>query len=76
MIYILDTIEQLKILKDRLVKVEKDLEKSKDFKLNYEIKTLKFSIKTLANKLVEEVENDKYYLRKIKFKKTRSIKCE
>ena len=67
MIYILDTIEQLKILKDRLVKVEE----SNDLKLGQEVEAIKFAIKTLANKLVEEVENDKYYLRKIKFKKNK-----
>ena len=67
MIYILDTIEQLKILKDRLVKVEE----SNDFKLIQEAETIKFAIKTLANQLVEEFENDKYYLRKIKFKKNK-----
>ena len=45
MLIVIDRIESLKNMKDRLIFLEKEYKKTKDFKLMYEIQTLKAYIK-------------------------------
>lgn len=48
MLIVIDRIESLKIMKDRLIFSEKEYKKTKDFNLMYEIQTLKAYIKKEA----------------------------
>ncbi|TKZ29733.1 hypothetical protein [Brachyspira catarrhinii] len=64
MLIVIDRIDSLKIMKDRLKFLEKEYEKTNDFKLLYEIKTCKQIIKRDALALVEELEQEKYYNKK------------
>lgn len=64
MLIVIDRIESLKIMKDRLIFLEKEYKKTKDFKLMYEIQTLKTYIKKEALLLVKDLEQEKYYIKK------------
>ena len=64
MLIVIDIIESLKIMKDRLIFLEKEYKKTKDFKLMYEIQTLKAYIKKEALLLVKDLEQEKYYMKK------------
>ena len=64
MLIVIDRIESLKIMKDRLIFLEKEYKKTKDFKLMYEIETLKAYIKKDALLLVKDLEQEKYYIKK------------
>lgn len=64
MLIVIDRIESLKIMKDRLIFLEKEYKKTKDFKLMYEIQTLKAYIKKEALLLVKDLEQEKYYMKK------------
>lgn len=64
MLIVIDRIEGLKIMKDRLIFLEKEYKKTKDFKLMYEIQTLKAYIKKDALLLVKDLEQEKYYMKK------------
>lgn len=64
MLIVIDRIESLKNMKDRLIFLEKEYKKTKDFKLMSEIQTLKAYIKKDALLLVKDLEQEKYYLKK------------
>ena len=64
MLIVIDRIDSLKIMKDRLIFLEKEYKKTNDFKLLFEIKTIKHIIKKDALLLVKDLEQEKYYLKK------------
>lgn len=64
MLIVIDRIDSLKIMKDRLIFLEKEYKKTKDFKLMYEIQTWKAYIKKEALLLVKDLEQEKYYMKK------------
>lgn len=64
MLIVIDRIESLKIMKDRLISLEKEYKKTKDFNLMYEIQTWKAYIKKEALLLVKDLEQEKYYIKK------------
>lgn len=64
MLIVIDRIDSLKIMKDRLIFLEKEYKKTKDFKLMYEIQTWKAYIKKEALLLVKDLEQEKYYIKK------------
>ncbi len=64
MLIVIDRIDSLKNMKDRLIFLEKEYKKTKDFKLMYEIETLKAYIKKDALLLVKDLEQEKYYIKK------------
>ena len=63
MLIVIDRIDSLKIMKDRLIFLEKEYKKTKDFKLMYEIQTWKAYIKKEALLLVKDLEQEKYYIK-------------
>ena len=64
MLIVIDRIESLKIMKDRLIFLEKEYKKTNNFNLLSEIKTIKHIIKKEASLLVKDLEQEKYYLKK------------
>lgn len=64
MLIVIDRIDSLKIMKDRLIILEKEYKKTKDFNLMYEIHTWKAYIKKEALLLVKDLEQEKYYIKK------------
>ena len=64
MLIVIDRIDSLKIMKDRLIFLEKEYKKTKDFKLIGEIQTWKAYIKKEALLLVKDLEQEKYYIKK------------
>ena len=64
MLIVIDRIESLKIMKDRLIFLEKEYKKTNNFNLLSEIKTIKHIIKKDALLLVKDLEQEKYYLKK------------
>ena len=64
MLIVIDRIDSLKIMKDRLIFLEKEYKKTKDFNLMGEIQTWKAYIKKEALLLVKDLEQEKYYIKK------------